>query len=276
MAETVSSTLEYAWSDYAIALLAKELGYADDAATFGKHAQSYKNLWNPATQFFQPKDSQGNFQKEEDFRPLLQTYVDFGRKYTRDYVEGSAMQWRWAVPFDAEGLISLFKSREFFVSELENYMANSTPVVGAFNPGGYYWHGNEPYIHAAYLFNDAGRPDLTQKWVRWILNTKYADDYVGLDGNDDGGTLSSWYVFSALGFYPVAGTTKYWIGAPLFDKAEVRIGGKLLTVIAENNTPENMYVQKVWLNDILLERTWFTHDEIAQGGTLRFEMGPTP
>jgi predicted alpha-1,2-mannosidase len=274
MGESAAATLEYAWADDAISLLAQELGHKEDAEIFAKHAQFYRNVWNPATQHFEPKDTQGNFPKERN--PLVLSYVDFKRKYAGGYVEGSGEQWRWAVPYDAGGLISLFASRDSFIRELEVYFARSKPGVGSWNPGPYYWHGNEPYIHAAYLFNAAGRPDLTQKWVRWILKTKYSDDYVGLDGNDDGGTLSAWYVLSALGFYPIAGTKRYEIGAPLFAKAEAHIGDNVLTVIAENSAPENIYVQRVWLNNSPLDRTWFTHDEIAQGGVLRFEMGPTP
>jgi predicted alpha-1,2-mannosidase len=274
MSKAVSQTLEYAYEDHALSLLAKELGREEDAATFGKHGQFYRNLWNPATQYFQPRDSRGDFSGE--FRPLLLTYTDLKGKYTDDYVEGSALQWRWDVPHDAEGLISLFESREYFVSELNNFFTNSKKKMGAWNPGSYYWHGNEPDIHAAYLFNAAGRPDLTQKWVRWILDTRYSDDFVGLDGNDDGGTLSAWYVLSALGFYPIAGTTRYELGAPLFEKAEVHIGDAALEITAENYAPENIYVQKVWLNNAPLDRTWFTHDEIAQGGALRFEMGKNP
>ena len=274
MGESVASTLEYAWSDYAISQLAQALGYKEDAAVFAEHARFYRNLWNPVTQYFQPKDSEGHIPKE--FRPLLLTYADWGSKYTRAYCEGSPLQWRWAVPYDPEGLIALFKSREYFISELEFYFSKSNRKVGHWNPGPFYWHGNEPYIHTAYLFNAADRPDLTQKWVRWILDTKYSDDYVGLDGNDDGGTLSSWYVLSALGFYPIAGTTKYQIGSPLFVQAEVSIGDKVLKIVAENNSPKNVYVQKVTLNKTPLDRTWFTHDEIAQGGELLFEMGPAP
>lgn len=274
--DAVSATLEAAWSDHALMLLARELGHAEDAAQFARCAKSYQNLWNPDAQFFQPKDSGGNFPKQEDFKPLLLTYLDFDRKYTRGYVEGSAMQWRWSVPYDPEGLISLFKSKDCFISELENYMANAKPGPGGWNPGGYYWHGNEPYINAPYLFNAAGRPDLTQKWVRWILDTEYSDDYVGLDGNDDGGTLSSWYVFSALGFYPIAGTTRYELGTPLFEKADVQIGDKTLAVVAVNYSPKSFYVQKVTLNGTPLDRTYITHDEIANGGTLRFEMSPSP
>lgn len=272
--DAVSATLEYAWCDAGLAGLAEALGHTEDAAIFKQHAQNYRNLWNPQTLFFEPRDSQGNF--SATIKPLLLSYLDFDRKYTRDYVEGSAMQWRWVVPHDPEGLVSLFPSKEAFVEALEAHFEGSTPSYGAWNPGGNYWHGNEPYIYTAYLFNAAGRPDLTQKWVRWIMANKYGDDYAGLDGNDDGGTLSAWYVLSALGFYPVAGTTQYALGSPLFDEARVMIGDHLLRVVAVNNSPENVYVQRVTLNDVPLERPGFTHDAIAQGGELRFEMGPSP
>lgn len=276
MNKAVSSTLEFAYEDNAISLLARALGHNEDADLFAQHAQNYRNVWNPATQYFQPKDSGSNFPAPEEFRPLLLSFLDFKGKYTKDYVEGSALQWRWFVPHDPQGLIGLFANRETFVKELDTFFSKSNKKIGRLNPSPYYWHGNEPDIHAAYLFNSAGRPDLTQKYVRHILETKYDDTQTGLDGNDDGGTLSSWYIFSALGFYPVAGTTKYELGAPLFEKAEVKIGDKTLTIIAENYAPGNLYVQKAFLNDAALDRTWFVHDEIAQGGTLRFQMGPTP
>jgi len=271
---SVTRTLEYSWADHAISLLAQSLGHAEDAALFRKHAQSYRNVWNPGTQYFQPRDGQGRF--VEPFKPLLLTYFDRKGKYTKDYVEGSALQWRWGAPFDAEGLIALFKSREYFVAALNSFFARSDPAMGAWNPGPYYWHGNEPDIHAAYLFNDAGRPDLTQKWVRWILDHKYGNGYDGLDGNDDAGTLSAWYVFSALGLYPVAGSDKYQLGAPLFPRAEVRLKNNRLVIVAENYAPNHPYVGKVWLNDTLLDRWWIRHSEIEQGGVLRFAMSPEP
>ena len=272
--ESVARTLEFSWADDAISLLAESLGHREDAALFRKHAQSYRNLWNPGTQYFQPRDAQGRF--VEPFKPLLLTYLDRKGKFTRDYVEGSALQWRWGVPFDAEGLISLFQSREYFVEELNDFFARSSPARGAWNPGPYYWHGNEPDIHAAYLFNDAGRPDLTQKWVRWILDHKYGDGYDGLDGNDDAGTLSAWYVFSALGFYPEAGSDKYQLGTPLFEKAEVKCQHGRLVIVAENYAPNHPYVRQVWLNDTLLDRRWLRHSEIEPGGRLRFVMSPDP
>ena len=274
MERSVSKTLEYAYADDAISKLAKALGHDDDALLFAEHSQFYRNIWNPATQYFQARNSSGEF--ENNFKPLKLTYLDFDKKYTKAYVEGSALQWRWALFFDPEGLISLFKSKEYFVKELNDFFALSDSTRGTWSPGSYYWHGNEPDLHAAYLFNYAGRPDLTQKWVRWILDNKYGAGYDGIDGDDDAGTLSSWYVFSALGFYPVAGSDVYQIGAPLFKKAEVRIGDKILMIVADNYSPENKYVSKVWLNGKLLDRFQFTHAEIAQGGELRFEMSYKP
>jgi predicted alpha-1,2-mannosidase len=274
MHEAVARTMEFGWADSAIAGLAESLGKTEDAALFKKHSEFYRNLWNPETQYFHPRNANGQFAVK--FKPALTTYRDSSNEYTDDYVEGSAMHWRWAAPFDAQGMIGLFESKDYFVSELNSFFENSTPSYGAWDPGPYYWHGNEPDMHAAYLFNEAGRPDLTQKWVRWILENKYADRYDGLDGNDDAGTLSAWYVFSALGFYPIAGSTKYQLGAPLFKKAEVKTGDKVLTVVAGNYAPEHAYVNKVWLNGNVLDRNWIEHDEIANGGELRFEMSKVP
>ena len=272
--ESVSRTLEYGWSDKSVSLLAAALGDTNDAELFQKHSEFYRNLWNPQTQYFQPRDVQGKF--FEPFKPLLLTYLDRKGKFTKDYVEGSALQWRWGAPYDAEGMIALFKSRDFFVEELNRFFARSNPTMGAWNPGPYYWHGNEPDIHAAYLFNEAGRPDLTQKWVRWILDHKYADSYKGLDGNDDAGTLSAWYVLSALGLYPVAGSDKYELGAPLFKRAEVDLGGHLLTIISDNYAPDHAYVDKVWIDDTRLNRFWIRHWELEQAKTLRFKMCASP
>ncbi len=273
MKKAVASTIEYCYADQSIARLAGALNHREDAELFRRHGGYYKNLWNPDTQFFQPRDSGKKFL--ETFRPELLTYLDIGGKLTHAYVEGSAWQWRWGVPGDGAELIKLFKSREFFVAELERFFAGSPTGVGL-NPNAFYWHGNQPDIYASYLFNDADRPDLTQKWVRWILDTKYGDGANGLDGNDDGGTLSAWYVLSSLGLFPTAGTDRYQLVGPLWNRAEFKIGEKALTIIAENAGPERPYIKKAWLNDQPLNRTWIRHAEIAQGGTLKFEMGSEP
>lgn len=270
MKKSVASTTEYCYADQAISRLAEALGRREDANLFRRHGLFYRNLWNPKTQFFQPRDSRGEFLV--DFRPEMLTYADAGGKYTHAYVEGSAWQWRWGVPSDAEGTVSLFKSRESFVQELERFFARSPAGVGLI-PNGYYWHGNQPDLYAAYLFNDAGRPDLTQKWVRWVLATKYGDREDGLDGNDDGGTLSAWYVLSSLGLFPTAGTDRYEVTGPLWERAEVQLQGGRLTILADNAAPDHPYIRRVWLNGKLLDRRWVRHAEIAGGGTLRFEMG---
>ncbi|MCG8308387.1 MAG: GH92 family glycosyl hydrolase [Cytophagales bacterium] len=274
MDQAVSRTLEYAWSDYSISLLANALGYREDAEMFRSRSMNYKNVWNPETQYFQPRNADGTF--DDHFKPLLLTYVDGDETYTNDYVEGSALQWRWAPFFDAPGLIELFDSKSYFIDELDKFFENSDYEIGYWYPGSHYWHGNEPDIHAPYLFNHAGRPDLTQKWVRWILGNKYMNRYDGLDGNDDAATLSAWYIFSALGFYPVAGTDVYQLGAPLFEKAEVNLENGSLEIVAENYGPDRIYADKIWLNDSLLNRTWIKHREIANGGVLKFEMSRTP
>ncbi len=274
MDEAVSKTLEYAWADQSIANLAKALGREEDARLFESHGQYYRNTWNPETKYFQPKDTNGKF--FEPFKPLLLTYLDWDEKYTDDYVEGSALQWRWCVPQDPAGLVKLFGSREYFAEQLNDFFAKADPARGTFSPGSYYWHGNEPDMHAAYLFNEAGRPDLTQKWVRWILDNKYGTNPGGLDGNDDGATLSAWYILSAMGIYPVAGSDRYELGAPLFERAEMNPGDGRLTVVAENFRPDNIYVKNIWLNDTLLDRRWIRHREIVNGGVLKFEMSDKP
>ncbi len=273
MKKSVASTIEYSYADQAIARLAEALGHRDDAIVFQHHGRFYRNLWNPETQFFQPRDSQRKFLAE--FKPEMLTYVDATGKFTHAYVEGSAWQWRWGVPSDAAEVVSLFKSREFFVQELEQFFARSPAGVGL-NPNAYYWHGNQPDLYAAYLFNYASRPDLTQKWVRWILETKYGDRESGIDGNDDGGTLSAWYVLSSLGLFPTAGTDRYEITGPLWERAEIQLQDQKLTIVAANAATNHPYIQKAWLNEKPLDRFWIHHTEIARGGTLRFEMGAQP
>lgn len=272
--EAVSQTLEYAWADHAISLLAQSLDKPEDQALFKKHSLFYKNVWNPKTQYFQSRHQDGSFVKL--FDPLKLTYFDFDKEYTKDYVEGSALQWRWAVPFDPDGLISLFQDKAYFIDELNAFFEKSNSKMATWTPGSYYWHGNEPDIHAAYLFNSAGRPDLTQKWVRWVLENKYDNSYVGIDGNDDAGTLSAWYIFSSLGLYPIAGSEIYQLGAPLFKNATLKLGKNNLKIDTENYDQENMYAKEILLNDVLLDRNWIKHNEIASGGTLKFIMTNEP
>ena len=273
MKKSVASTIEYCYADHSIARLAEALGKTDDAKLFYQHAAYYRNLFNPETQFFQPRNANGQF--SADFAPEMMTYLDFGGKLTHAYVEGSAWQWRWGVPSDADETVKLFKSPAYFVQELNQFFEKA-PAGVSVNPNAFYWQGNQPDIYAAYLFNFAGRPDLTQKWARWILDSKYNDLETGLDGNDDGGTLSAWYVFSSLGLYPTAGTDRYEIGSPIWSQAVIQLGDKPLKIQVENPSTDNVYVQRVWLDDKPLDRHWVTHAELQACQTLRFQMGNSP
>jgi predicted alpha-1,2-mannosidase len=280
MEKSVAATLEYAWADGAIAKLAKALNKPGDAATFTKRAQAYSGTWNPKSLYFQPRRADGTF-----VTPLLTEMTTYeaetlGQAFPLllmdDYVEGSPRQWRWSVQQDPQGLIGLFGGAKPFVTELETFMLQSTKDLASIHPGPAYWHGNEHDFHAPYLFNEADRPELTQKWVRWVLTQRYSTAHNGLDGNDDGGTLSAWYVLSALGIYPIVGSADYWIGAPIVDSAQIVVDGKVvLTIIAENQSATNLYVQELFVNEVKHCKPTITHGQL-EGATLRFRMGPSP
>jgi predicted alpha-1,2-mannosidase len=279
MSKAVSRTLEYAWADASIANLAEALGHSEDSSHFREQAGAWRHTWNPATRFFQPRNADGSFQ--EPFYPDRLTFIDHalhGGRYLDDYVEGSPRQWRWAVPHDAAGLIALFKSPGEFVEELETFLSKASLLRGAPSPGPHYWHGNQHDLHAIFLFNEAGRPDLAQKWARWALRKRYGTGPNGLDGNDDCGTLSAWYVLvGGLGLYPLAGSDRYWVVAPIVERAELSLpGGVTLAVVAENQSLGHPYVQEVTLNGARLCEPSLRHAAIAGGGTLHFRMGPKP
>lgn len=267
--ESVSKTLEYAYEDYCVARVADVLGLDADREMFLERAGQYANVWQPELKYFHARRSDGTFVEhfhEGEFMPPWIT-------------EGNARHYRWFVPHDVPGLIDLFGGGDEFVTELSAFFENAVGKPDTFMEDRYYWHGNEPDQHVAYMFNFARRPDLTAKWVRWIMDTKYRPTVDGIDGNDDGGTLSAWYVFSALGFFPMSPCSgEYQIGSPIFPRAEMSIdgGAATLVVTAENASPENIYVQSVRLNGEPLDRPWFDHADIANGGSLEFVMGPAP
>lgn len=271
--KSVSRTLEYSWEDAAIATLAQALGKTEDYNKYTVKAMNYVNVFNPETKYFQARNADGSFVR--NFSPYITTFYDavMIKKFADCYCEGSARQWRWSAIHDVEGMIELFGSNEYFVSELNQFMKDASLARAAVDPGSGFWIGNQHDIHTPYLFANAGRADLTQKWVRWTLENRFSTEVNGLDGNDDGGTLSSWYVFSALGFYPLAGSDKYWIGSPNIGSAEITLAnGNTLKITATNQSNKNVYVSSVTLNSEKLDGCYVTHEQLMNGGELVFEM----
>ncbi|MBQ6264037.1 MAG: GH92 family glycosyl hydrolase [Clostridia bacterium] len=269
---SVSKTLEYAWERGALARFALALGEEEDCERFSSLARNYKNIWDDENKYFAPRNSDGSFGK---FTPYVTSFFDdiFGTKFFRAYCEGGARHWRWSAQQDVRGLIELFGSEDYFVSELEKFMKDASAQRAALDPGSGFWIGNQHDIHTPYLFSEAGRPDLTQKWVRWTLKNRFSTDIDGLDGNDDGGTLSSWYVFSALGIYPLAGTEYYYIGSPCVDRAQITLGsGETLVITVKNQAEKNVYVKSATLDGRPLDLVKISHADIAQGGEIVFEM----
>ncbi|RYY94537.1 MAG: glycoside hydrolase family 92 protein, partial [Chitinophagaceae bacterium] len=272
---SVSKTLEYAYDDWCIAQLAKKLGRTDIYNEFSKRAGSYRNVWDAATGFMRPRLADGSFLKDFD---VLNTHQ-------RGYIEGNAWNYSLYVPHAPEAMISLMGGPARFTAHLDSLFTMELPDkyfeqtedISRDGIIGNYVHGNEPSHHVPYLYNWAGAPWKTQQWVRHILPRMYRPGPGGLGGNDDCGQMSAWYLFSALGFYPVApGSGEYAIGSPLVRSATLRLGGNTLRIEAAGQSPQNIYVQSVSLNGKALTRPFISHADLVKGGTLRFVMGPAP
>lgn len=295
--ESVSCTLEFAYDDWCLAQMAKEMGKVEDYKYFKERAGNYANVWDAETEFMRPRLSNGKFlERLTDKQKLLETSTDgnhswytyfepllIGRSPNRHYTESNAWPYIWAVQHDITGLINLFGSREKFNSKLDSFFTMSPceegyKYVGTVGTIGQYVQGNQPSHHVAYLYNFSSQPWKTQYYTRLIGEKLYKAGPGGLPGNDDMGSMSSWYNFSAMGFYPVTpGSNIYVIGSPVFDKVTIELeNGKTFEVIAKNNSKKNMYIQAVQLNGKTLDRLWISHKEIIKGGTLLFEMGPEP
>jgi predicted alpha-1,2-mannosidase len=274
--ESVSRTMEFAYDDWCIAQMAKMLGKNDDYEIFSKRASNYKHLFDPSVGFVRGKLENGQWRSPFD-----------PRKKTGDFTEGTSWNFTWFAPHDSKGLIELIGGDEKCIEKL-NQMFTDTSGVETDIPDmtgliGQYVHGNEPCHHIPYLYNDFGAPWKTQECVRNIATTLYTNKPDGICGNDDCGQMSAWYVFSAMGFYPMnPASGVYVIGSPMVDKATIHLdpkfykNGKDFTIIAENNSPKNVYVQSATLNGKPLTRSWFSHEELAAGGELVLKMGPEP
>ena len=279
MRESVSRTLEYAYNDWCVAQFARALGKTEDYKYFLKRTASYKNVIDTSIGFARPKDDQGNW-----LVPFNPTFVGHGSE--RHYTEANAWQYTWFVPHDVQGLIELEGGRDKFLAKLDSLFTISSEIqeTGADVTGliGQYAHGNEPSHHTLYLFNYAGMSWKTQYMARKVMDEMYHDGPDGLCGNEDMGQMSAWYVLSAMGFYPVApGQNVYVIGSPAFSKVVLHLDENYyntnkLVIEATGNSPANKYIQSATLNGEVLNRPWFSHDDIKNGATLTFQMGAEP
>ncbi|CCY51925.1 MULTISPECIES: GH92 family glycosyl hydrolase [Bacteroides] len=273
--ESVAKGLEYAIADWGVAQVARKLGKTEDYEYFSKRALAYQNYWDKDTHFFRGKNRDGSW--VTPFNPVHSTHRNDA------YCEGNGWQYTWLVPHDVEGLISLFGSKEAFVSKLDSLFLVNEDLGDAASPDisgliGQYAHGNEPGHHTVYLYSFVGQQWKTAEKVDYILSHMYSDLPDGLQGNEDCGQMSSWYVFSALGFYPVNPSDgMYVFGRPIFDKVVLKLPeNKFFEIRANNNSAENKYIQSIELNGQPYNKLYISHADIMAGGTLVFTMGNRP
>ncbi len=280
--ENIARTLEYAYDDYAIYSLGKALGKPEsEISIYKERAMNYKKVFNPEFSLMAPKNKDGSFSK--NFNPF-----SWGGAFT----EGNSYHYSWSVFQDINGLKKLMGGNDKFIGMLDSVFM-LPPDFGDYSyygevihemremqimNFGQYAHGNQPVQHMVYLYNYTSQPYKTQYWVREILNRLYTPNPDGYCGDEDNGQTSAWYVFSALGFYPVTpASTQYVIGAPLFRNAEITFeNGKKLKIDASDNSPENRYVEDMKLNGSRVNKNYLDHFEIQKGGTLRVRMSPEP
>ena len=273
--QSVSITLEQVFDDWCVAQLAAKLNKDADYQRFHKRSEYYRNLFHPKTKFFQSKNDKGEW--IEPFDPY-----QYGGNGGHPFTEGNAWQYFWYVPHNIQALMELTGGTKAFEQKLDTFFT-STYKSEQMNHNasgfvGQYAHGNEPSHHVAYLYNFAGQPWKTQKYVSHILNTLYNNTSSGYAGNDDCGQMSAWYVFSAMGFYPVnPADGRYIIGSPLLDECTLKLAGnKEFRIRTIRKSPEDIYIQSVTLNGKKHKDFFITHQDIMNGGTMVFKMGKKP
>jgi predicted alpha-1,2-mannosidase len=278
--EATAKTLEYCYNDWCAMQLASLSGQDFYKEIFQRHIFNYKNVYDPSTRFMRGRKADGTW--VPDFDP-----TEWGGPFT----EGCAWHYHWSVFHDIQGLIDLMDGESNFTAKLDSVFSEpNTFKVGTYGRVihemaemaminmGQYAHGNQPAQHIIYLYNYAGQPWKTQKWAREVMNRLYNAGPDGYCGDEDQGQTSSWYVISAMGLYAVCpGTDEYVIGSPLFPKMTIHLeNGKTLIIEAENNSPENVYIQSATFNDKPFTRNYLRYDELMNGGTVRYRMGAQP
>lgn len=273
---SVSNTLEYAYDDWCIAQLAKKVGRNDIYEEFIKRSQNWRNVYDPTIGFMRPRLSDGSFKKDFD---VLKTDG-------QGFIEGNAWNYSLYVPQDPAAMIETMGGKKRFTTHLDSLFTMHLPdeffaeTEDITREGiiGNYVHGNEPAHHVPYLYNWTDQPWKGQSRIRMILKNQYHNGSAGLGGNDDCGQMSAWYIFSALGFYPVApASDQYWFGSPAIQTAIINLeNGNTFSVKAIDQSDKNVYVKKVLLNGQPLNRRYITHDEIMKGGSIEFYMSARP
>jgi predicted alpha-1,2-mannosidase len=271
---SVSTTTEYANDDFALAQLAGALGHTADHDALLVRSRGWRKLYDPAVGFLRGRNADGSFPSSADFDPL---------DMSSEFAEANAWHSLWmAAIHDHAGLAEVMGGNDAAVAKLDEFFTlakddwDNADESAANFPRPYYWHGNEPDINAPFVFAQLGRRDLTSKWAKWVADTMYSDKPEGVAGNDDGGTLGSWYVLAALGVYPIAGSDRWIIATPRFPQARVRVGGKELLIIAEGLSEKAIYVQSVKLDDTIIDGAELTHAQLTAASTLTFVMGTKP
>ena len=271
-----STTLEYSYDDWTIHAAALKAGASEIADEYGRRAMNYANVYDPSIGYARPRYSDGSFKKD----------FDIDQTYGEGFIEGNSRNFSFHVPQDVKGVMELMGGEKAFLGKLENlfamdldpkYYEDNEDIEKECLVGGYV-HGNEPSQHVPYLFAWTSKPWLTQYWVREIMNRMYREGIDGLGGNDDCGQMSAWYLFSAMGFYPVCpGTDQYVLGAPYLPYIRITLpGGKKLEIKADGVSDRNRYVKRVKINGKPLDRRYVTHEEILDGGVWEFEMASRP
>jgi len=271
-----SITLEYAYDDFTIARFAESIGRKDVAETYYKRAMNYKNVFDPNLGFVRAIYADGSWLQDFDA-------LDTSEK---GFIEGNSWNYSFYVPQDVKGMMGLMGGDKRFVERLDSlftmhldkkYYEHNEDITEEGLIGNYV-HGNEPSHHVPYLYAWTSQPWKAQERIRLIMDTKYQNKIDGLCGNDDCGQMSAWYIFSAMGFYPVCpGTDQYVLGAPYFDEMTIRLeNGNQFKIIAKKLSKQNKFVQSVKLNGIEFGRSYLTQNEIVNGGVLEFTMGSKP
>jgi len=259
-----SKTLEYALDDFGLAAIADALGETSDAATFRKRAGNWQNLWDAESGFLLARHADGSFPRGDD--PTV--WQDY-------WAEGTTWHYTWFVPHDVPALADVMGGRDAFLARLDEFFATSTcQTEGHLLPKPYYWHSNEPVLFVPWMYAELDEPARGAKWTRWALATNYTDGPDGLPGNDDGGTMSAWWLFSASGFFPRLGTSEYLVGAPTLPKVTLALPGGDLVITTRG--PQAGYPVAATLNGTKLSRPRFEHADIAAGGNLEIELAPEP